>query len=507
MKDSAAPQQVNPPDSSGLFRHEVLWLFSGLLIFFFINFFSADRAPAVWCDEVMYADPAVNLYQGHGFTSGAWYAQSLDKFWAGNVPLYPAVLFVWLKIFGFSLLTVRSFHYAMTALAVGLAWLAVRRLNLIASPAHRLIFCVVCCLSSASTFVYRSARPESLCMALMAVAFLAASIPKAILRYAILFLLGVLLVWIGLQMAAYLAILLAVACLFAPKERRGEFCALCLGCGLAIILLYFFYTKHGVWQDFVVSIRRHTVANDGQQHGVIPGYGGGLGYKIRKIPSIYFDYSFMPTLVLACWIVWARFRAQSLRLVSPIGFGLASAIIVPLGLHFAGVFPPYYFWMAFLPLAVGVCAELSALDTGDTSKLLRVSVFLLLALACALGLPRRLAVAAQDWRGRNYEPVMALAKPYVAPDKLVYSDFAAYYAAKQNAAAVILPPCITILSPEEKARVSVAIVNGDDPGPLANIFGGQWRDTGAVLTPPPPIMGVHEGLDSRQYRLHVFLRQ
>src|SRR5215471_14715245 len=78
------------------------------LCFLLFNLATASRYPFVWTDEVMYADPAVNLYLGHGFTSTAWYAQPSNEFWAGNVPLHSTLLFLWLKIFGFSITTIRS---------------------------------------------------------------------------------------------------------------------------------------------------------------------------------------------------------------------------------------------------------------------------------------------------------------------------------------------------------------------------------------------------------------
>src|SRR4051794_5004944 len=57
---------------------------------------------AVWTDEVMYTDPAVNFVLDKGFISTAWYHQSENAFWAGNVPLYQFLLVGWMKCFGFS---------------------------------------------------------------------------------------------------------------------------------------------------------------------------------------------------------------------------------------------------------------------------------------------------------------------------------------------------------------------------------------------------------------------
>ena len=96
----------------------------GLLLAAFLafNLLTATRYPFVWIDEVMYADPAVNFLLGHGFTSSAWYAQPSGEFWAGNVPLHSALLWVWMKVFGFSITAVRSINYAYLVAVCLLAW-------------------------------------------------------------------------------------------------------------------------------------------------------------------------------------------------------------------------------------------------------------------------------------------------------------------------------------------------------------------------------------------------
>jgi len=48
------------------------WVLLGLAaVFLVLNVATADLFPVVWVDEVMYIDPAVNLYLGHGFRSTA----------------------------------------------------------------------------------------------------------------------------------------------------------------------------------------------------------------------------------------------------------------------------------------------------------------------------------------------------------------------------------------------------------------------------------------------------
>ncbi|MDB6068428.1 MAG: hypothetical protein JWR26_4636 [Pedosphaera sp.] len=506
MKDSTEAERGG--NSSNSLRLEAAVLIAGLVAFVLINLVSADKSPAVWCDEVMYQDPAVNLYQGHGFTSGAWYAQGMDKYWAGNVPLYPFVLYGWLELFGFSLLSVRSFHYVAISFAMLTAWVAIRRLNLIPSPLPRLVFCLLVCLSSASTFVFRNARPESLCMLFAALALLACSFRILWLRIFLLAVSGVLLIWTGLQMAVYAGLMSGLIWLFGSRRFRVEVLSLCLGCALGMLLLFFFYDGHGVWPDFLASIRRHTIANKGVNYEIIPGSQTNLGAKLKHLPVIYFDFSFIPILALALWMGWRLFRSEFLRWRSPLPFGILAAFVVPLGLYVIGVFPLYYFWMAFFPLALGLCAEIDHFYATNRSPMARVAVFAMVGLACLFGLPRRLVVASHEWRARSYGPVMAFAAPYVPGSKLIYSEFAAYYAAKQFAAQVVLPPYLSRLDEGEKARLSVAIIQQGDAASLARLFGGEWRDTGAALTPPTGshLIGFRENLDSRCYNLKIFVR-
>jgi hypothetical protein len=242
---------------------------------------------------------------------------------------------------------------------------------------------------------------------------------------------------------------------------------------------------------------------------MIPGYGGSLVTKLRKLPAIYVDYSFAPVLALALWLAWRRFQARSWNFNSPLAFGLAACLFVPLALDLVGVFPLYYFWMAFVPLAVGVCAELSRASTTRPSSISLLGACALLTLACLVGLPKRMAVAALDWRGRDYRPVMELAAPYVARDKLVLADFSAYYAAKQSGAQVILPSYLPVITEQDKSRLNVAIIRNGDSASLAHDFGGHWRDTGAALQPPlqKNLLKLRESLDSRQYDLHVYVRE
>ncbi|MGZ3472339.1 MAG: hypothetical protein ACXVA6_20420, partial [Isosphaeraceae bacterium] len=64
------------------------------------NLGTSSRSPVIWQDEVMFTDPAANLYFGQGFTTSAWF-QSRGTLFAGNSPLYSLCLYPWIRVFGF----------------------------------------------------------------------------------------------------------------------------------------------------------------------------------------------------------------------------------------------------------------------------------------------------------------------------------------------------------------------------------------------------------------------
>ena len=486
---------------------EAAWLIGGLAVFFLVNVLTVERSPTVWCDEVMYQDPAVNLYQGHGFTSGAWFLQTRDKFWAGNVPLYQCVLYVWLKVFGFSITTVRCLHYALVSTAILVAWLAIKRLNLIQSPAHRLLFCLVVSLCTATTFVYRCARPDTLGILLVAVTLLSFSFRIRWISLLMLVFSGILLIGSGMQLAAYAAAMTGLVLILGPRRLLPEMAALCAGCAIGACLGWLLYVHQGVWKDFVDSVGHHTIANNGIQYSVVRNYGNGFFDKVKQVPGLFEDYSFVPLFAFAVLMGWGFMRSGCLRRSSPLIFGVVACVLVPLALHTVGVFPIYYFWMAFFPLTLGIFAELARWQGLQRRMLKGLSLIVCVGLACAVGLPRRLIVASLEWSARDYDPVMKLAEPYVAHDKLVVCDFAAYYAAKQHGAEVVLPTYLSLLSAQDKAKISTAILRNRDVASLARQFGGTWQDSGKELNPPLPSSYFRENLDSRQYHLHVYLRR
>src|SRR6185369_5087747 len=118
-------------------------------------------------DEVMFTDPAASLLFGRGFTSCAWPHQGCDAFFAGYPPLYPALLYGWMRVLGFGPTAVRALDYVLIVVAVAALWLAVARLDLVPTRRGRLWLVALLFLGYGMTFCYRSARVDCLGIALV----------------------------------------------------------------------------------------------------------------------------------------------------------------------------------------------------------------------------------------------------------------------------------------------------------------------------------------------------
>src|SRR4028119_1304776 len=147
------PSAVTPSRSESLIVTIVL------LVFLLLGFVVASRLPinnGTMVDEIMFIDPATNLYLGNGFTSSAWFAQAKNEFWAGYPPLYSLILFLWMQIFGFSIATAKSLNYVLIIVAGLLLWLSVIRLNLVNSTRSRVTLIAIFLANLEDSFNYRT---------------------------------------------------------------------------------------------------------------------------------------------------------------------------------------------------------------------------------------------------------------------------------------------------------------------------------------------------------------
>ena len=208
-------------------------------------------------------------------------------------------------------------------------------------------------------------------------------------------------------------------------------------------------------------------------------------------------------------------RRGEFRLRSPLALGLLAGVFVPAFLAFAGKYARYYCWMAFIPMAACMAAELQSGRLGPVRKL----AMPLLLLACLAGLPARLAVTYREWRLRDPAPVNQIVAEQVRPSDWVYSEYEAYYPAKKAAGVLFLPPYAGLvpgmegrqpaLTAAEREHVNLLILKPSTEQETLRFFGGRWSEVGryAAAGASKRHIAAVLGKGSPPYEIHVYRRQ
>jgi hypothetical protein len=502
--------ELNPKLNSVVSRIEVISLTIVFLLFLSINLATGDRLPTVYIDEVSFTDPAANLYFGNGFTSTAWFAQTKDEFWAAHGPLYSALLYLWMLLFGFSPIAVRSLNYVLIVISMFLLWLAIVRLNLVPSTRRRIALVLLLLLAYGMTFNYRTGRLDCIAILLFTASALVYSIQSTRVRYLLLFCISILFPMAGLQMVAYAAIFCGLLLIYLRRSFLKECVFLSSGTAVGAICLYILYSLNGVVDGFVATITPMSpllgkdLASNFATRSLSRKISLGFPFVLAKDIS----YPFLLTSALA--VTAYKWATGQFRLSSVLSFGVAVAFCVPLLMFLVYQYPAYYSWMTFIPLSVCVFSGMQDLSR-DRSKHLSIRTAIgCLFIAGLVGLPLHLVLAAYDWNDRDYTPVEALAERHVVKDNWVLSDYSAYYAVKKRAGVVFLPHYLNIMSSHEKEKLSVLIIHPRGLETVRRRVGGKWYDTGDSISPEVEGLfgfSVRTGLLTLStYKLSVFKR-
>ncbi len=182
-------------------------------LFFLLNLSIAARSPlGGWMDEVVFVDPALNLATGKGWTSSAWLWQTDHDFWAVNSPLYPAGLYLWVHLFGISMIATRAYCYFLGALAVFLLWLGAFRFNLL-TPGYRLLWLVILSTEYGMNWIQRNERYDIWIFLGLALAWAGASLRIAFASNAVIFTGCFLVPWGGFVGGPYVVLMATLATL------------------------------------------------------------------------------------------------------------------------------------------------------------------------------------------------------------------------------------------------------------------------------------------------------
>ena len=499
LGDSRQPAETatgRPP------RREVLAVFSLLAAIFILNLITATRFPVVWIDEVMYTDPAANLALGKGFTSTAWYDQASERFWADNVPLHEIVLSGWIRLFGFSATAVRAINYFWFGLGTFLVWLACTRFGWIKNSRLRLVSLVLLAFGSSISFSYRSGRSDMICYFLCAAALCATSIRPAGRRYGLLLGLGFLFPWAGMQVLPLLVIITGLILVFWGWRAAANGIVAGLGAGLGLLGLCVFYQSHGAWGSFVASM----VLN--QSGAVAKTYAHG---QITALPSVFLRDRSAPFLILLGIVLllhaWKNRNAPAMKIFL---FALAAGVGIPITLHFSGVFPIYYGWMAALPVTLALCHGLSRQPIG--SFWLKSLAVILLAGAIGIGFPTRFTMAALYLKGTSYPAMEQFVSGQLNAADIAYIDFTAFYPARRSAGNIFTRRYLEYaMTADEKKSVTALVIAPHDLPSITNAIPGRWQLVAAFhedvpATNPPAFSTRKKRAAFAPYELAVYRR-
>ncbi len=440
-----------------------------LAVWLLINAITLSRYPAVWVDEIQFADPAVRLATGHGFTSTAWFAQDSARFFAGNVPLYSAVLGGWLSLFGPGLIAERALNLVLFACFLTLVWRFLCVTGFVRSANWRLLAIALLATGHAMTFSFRSGRYDVLGMTLAATA-MNLWVSQRGAKW--LPLIGLLLPAAGLQLlpAVLLACVLLLVLDWSASLRKV---ALLLGgCVAGWLGLRTIYAGLGVWGDFQSSTRAI---------GLI---GHSLLAKLHSLPMAYSNDKSRVLLFAAALLIFAVAPRKRVAFPRVLLLGvLALLVLLPAAMHMAGKFPIYYGWMVYLPLTLAF-VSLAAATWPLMSNATKGAALALVAMAMLVGLPLRLAAVAAQWHDRDPARVAAFVKENLDSGELALIDFKLYYPVIAGGTHPLLPTYVPAMRPAEKSRIQVLALRPEDLLPSEQALGGVWKRTGVRLEAP-----------------------
>ncbi len=462
------------------------------------NLLTAARYPAVWVDEIQFADPAVNFVLGNGFTSSVWVKQGIHEPFAGNAPLYPLVLAGWLSVFGVGAIGVRSLNYVLVSLLAVLFHALLARSGLVRSAGLRLGAAALVLTAHGLTFSYRMGRYDVLGMVLLAGAALLWTASRSPGRLAGLFVVGLFLAPAGLQLVPATLLFCFLAVVFRHREDVPRAAALLAGLAGSVLLLRVILGAIGTWDAFRAST------------GAVGVIGKSVLAKILDLPRIYTADKSLVLLALAALLLLVSTRSAIFAAPrrSALLFGATAFVVVPSALQVAAKFPLYYSWMAFLPLLAGVGATL---DAEGVSRGVRAVALTLLVLAAVVVLPLRLGAVASAWEERDPARLERELGARLAPDDVVVGDFKGYYVVKAKAKAFFGIPYLGIMTPDEKSSLTALVLNPASAESVTRVVGGAWVPDGPDLaagssSPEPALFRLARELRDENYPLRIYRR-
>jgi len=436
-----------------------------------LNLITLTGYPAVWVDEIQFADPGIHLALGKGFVSAAWFNQPSTEFWASYTPLYSFLLAGWLKVFGISSFAVRSFSLALVTASLLMVWLALKRFA-DESQRWRIILALAVCQPIA--FLERAGRPDSLSLLLLTATALVFLETSWRWRSVALFLLGVLAVPSAIQYAAYVLVLAVLLQIFFKPFARRDLGLWTTGAASGAAILALIYASHQLLMLFieVTLVSKQSTIGRLLQHVVLRH--GEAPFVFSDILTAPFrDYA-TPILIASGIAIWWFAKRQQQVLASKLAaFGVACAILIPLAIQLLGKYPLYYAYMGALPATIAIVLACGHLKTKTRLAQTAILAFLLFG------------GAGRFWWKAWQQGAQTIPDPssVVSPEDTVVADYPAYYQlightrelfAIAYASGKLLPH----FPPEQGSQVTKLLVRDSMFQEVAKRVGGQWQRSG-----------------------------
>jgi hypothetical protein len=487
-----------------------------IAVLFAVNFATAEIYPMAWVDEMGYADPAVNLARGNGLTSSVWYNVYWGKLWFAYPPLYQFLLAPWVAWFGVNLTAIRLFNVTLISATAVALWHYTVRSGLFPSMLGRAMVVLLPLLGYGISFSYRSARPDTLCVLLAALALYASLLPDPRWRAAALIAIGALVPWAGVQLAVFAIIVAVLIGFWWLREAITVFRPLGVGMGLGLIALLGFYVANGSLYGFLASTfgAVHTITGEIAQ--IVLLHDPRSLFHIEQLPSLLLpavleDRSSVFLATAAILLLAALRRSRNAIAFKVSCLAVAAALAIPIVVTIAGRYWLYYTWMGCLAIGIPLVISVETAPRSPALLPARRLAIGCIVLALVVGLPVQLARAYMDRNARDYDALRAYVRARVAPGDWVLVAPPAYFAVAELGA---IPASVGYatgrLAPkipdDQNQRIKLMIVRPDEVKTQIDRLGGSWIPSGSAFSPPRATrLTWAEGADS--YQLVAYRRE
>ena len=454
-------------------KRELLLALMISLVLLVIDFGSVSLYPTVWCDEVSFGEPAINLAREGQFVTSVWPMQTAGTFWTANTPLYPLILSEWIHCFGQSLLALRSLNYVLISVACLGVWLLTCSFQLSNHRASRLLLLPLIHLAYGVSFAYRCNRPDMLGLIILILYVASLRIHRTTLRNILLATCGIAAVWTGPQLGILIGIGASLAWILR-WIRFSDVTATAVGGIMGVVAFVFVLHINHAIPNFMASVALGRTGGTGIVHS-------SATKAWQTILSYTGDYSLIPLLAASAYLTisgWKLFSGQTRKQV---GFLWFWVMLVPALLNTTSKYGYYYSYMVYIPACLLLLLTSDRIRQVEPSAKWR-SRYLVYAAAAAItiGLPTRLIIAKTYINASSRAVITNEMQRHIHHDDIALVENAVFFEAKAVTHQIFGEFYFRFgkITDSEKSTVNVLVIYPKDFDRYTTQIGGNWEPQG-----------------------------